>query len=109
MRRLESTALRVRGSRLWILDQTALPDRETWIDASQPEAMARHIRDLRVRGAPLIGVAAALCLACCAEAGASAERLLAASDVLRSSRPTAVNLRNALARQETYVRAIPID
>ena len=40
---------------LWLLDQTLLPDRETWIECSTPEIVADAIRRLAVRGAPAIG------------------------------------------------------
>ncbi len=43
-----------------ILDQTRLPGEETYRELSQPADMAEAIRTLRVRGAPLIGVAAAM-------------------------------------------------
>jgi len=97
---LESTALRSDGSRLWILDQTLLPDREEWLDAGQPEIMIQHIQRLAVRGAPLIGVAAALCLARFAEDGADSAKLREASAMLREARPTAVNLSWALDRMD---------
>ena len=59
MKPLDSLALRHDGRSLRILDQTLLPDREVWLDASDPGAMTLHIQRLAVRGAPLIGVAAA--------------------------------------------------
>ena len=62
MKPADSLALRHDGRRLWILDQTLLPHQELWLDASDPDAMVLHIRRLAVRGAPLIGVAAALSL-----------------------------------------------
>jgi methylthioribose-1-phosphate isomerase len=88
--------LRVDGARVLVLDQTLLPEREVWIDASGAEAMAEAIGRLRVRGAPAIGIAAALALA--AEAAlpgrmeARLERVAAAARLLRGARPTAVNL-----------------
>jgi len=56
------------------------------------------IQGLAVRGAPLIGVAAALAVAHYANGGASAEQLRAESARLRSARPTAVNLMAAIDR-----------
>jgi methylthioribose-1-phosphate isomerase len=100
MKKLESTALRSDGKRLWILDQTLLPDQETWLEAGRPTAMIHHIQRLAVRGAPLIGVAAALCLARFAEDGADAAELREASAMLREARPTAVNLAWALDRMD---------
>jgi methylthioribose-1-phosphate isomerase len=48
------------GGRLRILDQTRLPLEERYLDLSTVEEVAEAIRTLRVRGAPLIGVAAAM-------------------------------------------------
>lgn len=98
MKDLESIGLRVRAGRLEVLDQTRLPLAEVWLPADEPGAMVGHIQRLVVRGAPLIGVAAALCLARHAEAGAGIAALEAARLALRSARPTAVNLMNALDR-----------
>jgi methylthioribose-1-phosphate isomerase len=100
MKILESTALRSDGVRLWILDQTLLPDREEWLEAGNPETMIQCIQRLAVRGAPLIGVAAALSLACFAEDGAGQAQLREASAMLREARPTAVNLAWALDRMD---------
>lgn len=62
--------------------------------------MLQHIQRLAVRGAPLIGVAAALCLARFAEDGAETTQLREASALLREARPTAVNLAWALERMD---------
>lgn len=92
MRDLESLSLRRRGGKLEVLDQTQLPGREEWLAVPGTEAMIAHIQRLAVRGAPLIGVAAALSL--------SAEKtdIQEKAEALRRSRPTAVNLMNALDR-----------
>jgi methylthioribose-1-phosphate isomerase len=60
--------------------------------------MAELILTLAVRGAPLIGVAAALSLALYAERGATRGKFLEAARLLRESRPTAVNLAAAVDR-----------
>ncbi len=65
MNHLESMALRHVKGRLSILDQTLLPHEERWVDIHSPEDMIREIQRLAVRGAPLIGVAAALSLSDC--------------------------------------------
>jgi methylthioribose-1-phosphate isomerase len=98
MNPFESLGLKHDGRTLWVLDQTQLPDAETWLDGSQPEAMIALIQRLAVRGAPLIGVAAATCLATFAHRGASATEYAAACAALRSARPTAVNLMWAMDR-----------
>jgi methylthioribose-1-phosphate isomerase len=98
MRALQSLALRFDGKRLSILDQTLLPGAEVWVDVTDPRAMIEAIQKLKVRGAPLLGVAAALCLACIAEGGASQAQLESDALWLRRARPTAVNLMWALDR-----------
>jgi len=98
VREIEGIALRAGGARFELLDQTHLPDAEVWLDATDPEAMVGHIRRLSVRGAPLIGVAAALTIASVAERGADGRALRAAIEQLRSARPTAVNLAWAMDR-----------
>ncbi len=86
------------------LDQTRLPQEESWVETADYERIAEAIRRLEVRGAPLIGIAAAYGLALAARASDAPDeaRLLAdvraAADVLRSTRPTAVNLAWALDR-----------
>ena len=97
-----------------ILDQTLLPGAETYRDLSSVDEVAEAIRTLRVRGAPLIGIAAAMGVvvsirqrgsgACPEEAseGATGQRLLEhvnkACQTLGATRPTAVNLHWALKR-----------
>lgn len=98
MKQLQSLGLRSDGERVWLLDQTQLPDHELWIDASAPEVMIGHIQRLRVRGAPLIGVAAALSLAWLAEQGVGEQEFRVAAARLREARPTAVNLMAAVDR-----------
>jgi len=105
LRPMESLALRHDGRTLRILDQTLLPDREVWLEAGDPQAMVQHIRRLAVRGAPLIGVAAALSLAALAGAGARAEALRRAAAALREARPTAVNLMWAMDRMTAVLDA----
>lgn len=100
MNPFDSLGLRHDGRTLWVLDQTQLPDVEVWLDGSQPEAMIALIQRLAVRGAPLIGVAAATCLATFAHRGASASEYTVACAALRAARPTAVNLMWAMDRMK---------
>jgi methylthioribose-1-phosphate isomerase len=84
-----------------ILDQTLLPDRETYLTLETVDAVAEAIRTLRVRGAPLIGIAAAMGLTLALRRGAATlDTVCAASAALGATRPTAVNLRWALGRME---------
>jgi methylthioribose-1-phosphate isomerase len=84
--------LRWEGDMLKLLDQTLLPTEEVWLDCREPEQVADAIRRLAVRGAPAIGVAAAYGLVL------GADRFEEVSSLLRSTRPTAVNLGWALDR-----------
>jgi methylthioribose-1-phosphate isomerase len=93
------------GSGLLILDQQALPDVERWLSADDLDAMIEHIHALRVRGAPLIGVAAAFCLARVAATGADGPELVYAALRLRAARPTAVNLMWAMDRMGSVLLA----
>ena len=81
--------LRFEDGALLVLDQRALPGEERWIRCSRPEEVADCIRTLAVRGAPAIGIAAAYGLAL-------ADDREAATELLRATRPTAVNLAWAL-------------
>jgi methylthioribose-1-phosphate isomerase len=88
---------------LLLLDQTVLPAREEWLHCRRPEDVAAAIRRLAVRGAPAIGVAAAFGLVLAIDGSerdgsAAAAAVEAASRLLLSTRPTAVNLRWALDR-----------
>ncbi len=88
--------------RLVLLDQRALPHEERYIEVRSAEAAFSAIREMVVRGAPLIGVTAAYGVAAEAywhrdEPGLK-ERLLQAVAHLHQARPTAVNLQWALDR-----------
>ena len=93
------------------LDQTLLPTQEKFLEVHSVEEIAEAIRMLRVRGAPLIGVAAAMGATLAARNPVAGEppaaalaAVLAACDYLESTRPTAVNLAWALARMRTAAR-----
>src|SRR6516225_2484518 len=88
-----------------LIDQTLLPTRLEYRDCRTTEEIWEAIRALRVRGAPAIGIAAAMGLVLgiqnLSEAGPAYDRRLReVSDYLRTSRPTAVNLFWALDRME---------
>ena len=92
------------GKCLSLLDQRRLPFRQEWIDCADAASVAQAIRDLVVRGAPAIGVAAAYGVAMAARqlpaerADMAAAALKPILDHLRAARPTAVNLAWALER-----------
>ena len=96
MRDLEPEQIvRLEAGRVVLLDQRRLPDEEVDLECRSAADVAEAIRTLAVRGAPAIGVAAAYGIALAAERG---DDLDAADAVLRSARPTAVNLAWALDR-----------
>jgi methylthioribose-1-phosphate isomerase len=107
---------------LRILDQTRLPGEERWLEIDRLAALVEAIRSLQVRGAPAIGIAAAMGLVAvlrsCRAAGdtgaepdrgagpgvggSARERFLSlvyeTAAALADARPTAVNLRWAMDR-----------
>jgi methylthioribose-1-phosphate isomerase len=114
MKPFTSSAIKLTAEGLFILDQTQLPHLEVWTWSSDPSAMVEIIRALKVRGAPLIGVAAALQLGLLAEQNPPRAEFEKALTDLRESRPTAVNLMNAIDRlRVTYekngVSAVPLE
>jgi methylthioribose-1-phosphate isomerase len=90
-----------RGDRLRLLDQRRLPFVEDYLDCTSAAEVAAAIRDLAVRGAPAIGIAAAWGVVLAAQRGRAS--LEAAVPVLRAARPTAVNLMWALDRMHGAV------
>lgn len=93
-----STGLKVDATGIFVLDQTQLPRSEVWLESPTVQTMIDHIRTLRVRGAPLIGVAASLQLGILSESGVSETEFEKALWALREARPTAVNLMNCMDR-----------
>ncbi len=81
---------------LQLLDQTLLPHQEKWLTITSTPEMIEAIKNLRVRGAPLIGVAAALQLAQMAAKEFNADDLMNQAQALYEARPTAVNLMNCI-------------
>ena len=79
-----------------IIDQTRLPHAFATTRLESVEETARAIRDMWVRGAPLIGATAAYGVALAMLGDPSDSSLAAAYDLLMATRPTAVNLRWAL-------------
>jgi methylthioribose-1-phosphate isomerase len=82
------------GPKVVLLDQRRLPDEEVELECRTVAELVTAIRELAIRGAPAIGVAAAYGLALAAARGDDLDEAAAA---LVSSRPTAVNLAWALA------------
>ncbi|MGF1508156.1 MAG: S-methyl-5-thioribose-1-phosphate isomerase [Myxococcota bacterium] len=88
-------AVRYRAGVVTLLDQTALPSEERYVDLATVEDVARAIETMVVRGAPAIGITAAYGVALAAHVN---DDLARADARLRRTRPTAVNLFWALDR-----------
>ncbi len=84
------------SERVEIIDQTLLPHILHWCQLDSLAAFCNAISTMQVRGAPLIGIAAAFGLAHALAEDASTDNLARASAALLATRPTAVNLRWAL-------------
>jgi len=94
---------------LFMLDQRCLPGREVYLEYHDAAGVAVGIRDMVVRGAPAIGIAAAYGIAIESLSGPDdglAGRLEQAGLVLIAARPTAVNLSWAVKRMLAVVHAM---
>lgn len=95
-----------------LLDQSRLPEEVGFIDCRDVESVANAICNLKVRGAPAIGVTAAMGVALGAQSIEAAEyerfcdSILAICDRLAATRPTAVNLFWAIERMKHRVAAL---
>ena len=94
---------------VFIIDQTQLPRELVQAKIATVDEMAHAIRSMQVRGAPLIGVAAAYGMALAARTSPSDASLLAAEALLRATRPTAVNLAWALSEASRAWRDQPME
>jgi methylthioribose-1-phosphate isomerase len=96
--------------RVRLLDQTRLPVEEVWLEIGDERDLADAIKQMRVRGAPLIGITAAYGVALAAARITAADmpgfltELDQAIEMLGATRPTAVNLFWALRRMRAVAR-----
>ena len=95
------------GWSVGVIDQTQLPHRFVCLRLTTLEEAALAIKNMVVRGAPLIGAAAAYGVCLALNADASDEALDRACDVLAATRPTAINLQWALDQMAKAVRNRP--
>ncbi len=99
---MDITPIRWDGAVLQLLDQTLLPFEERYLVVRTVEELCEAIQSLRVRGAPLLGVAGALGVVAVLRSSVSTagffDRLNAVCDQVAGARPTAVNLRWAVCR-----------
>ncbi|MBM3484872.1 MAG: S-methyl-5-thioribose-1-phosphate isomerase, partial [Alphaproteobacteria bacterium] len=94
------------GHTVGVIDQTRLPHAFVLLNLDSLEAAAHAIRSMQVRGAPLIGAAAAYGVALAMRVDASDRALEAACVTLLATRPTAVNLQWAIARMKAALLAV---
>ena len=119
---LDIVPLKFENDRLYILDQTLLPNEEKIIELVTAEEVWEAIKKLRVRGAPAIGVCAGYGLYVSVKRYESddedvlrfVEYVRKTADYINSSRPTAVNLSWALKRivkvlEDKVVNSINLD
>ena len=95
------------GRTVEIIDQTRLPHELVIARLARLDDAARAIRDMQVRGAPLIGATAAYGVALAMLADPSDRGIDYAIETLAATRPTAVNLRWALAEMRRVLAERP--
>lgn len=111
--RLKTVRLSDDGEAVVILDQTLLPEKETYLSLATEEEIEEAIYKLRVRGAPAIGIAAAYGIyVCVRRLNVSTytefyDRFMRIKKGLGATRPTAVNLMAALNRMERVLLTHP--
>ena len=99
------------NGRVRLLDQTRLPQQEVYLELEDYHQMAAAIREMRVRGAPLIGIAAAYGMALGARHIETSNmndflaQLRPIAEALAATRPTAINLSWALKRMTLAAEA----
>ncbi len=94
------------GKTVEIIDQTRLPHELVVVRLARRDDVARAIRDMQVRGAPLIGAAAAYGMALAVAEDPSDAAIARAAEILAATRPTAVNLAWALGEMRRTLAEI---
>ncbi|MCK4388075.1 MAG: S-methyl-5-thioribose-1-phosphate isomerase [Dehalococcoidia bacterium] len=103
---MELKAIEWLGDKLRILDQSQLPWEESFIDLVDYQDVALAIKEMKVRGAPAIGIAAAYGMALGAQSIKTTNKdefliqLNQVMQALATTRPTAVNLFQAISRMK---------
>ncbi len=96
------------GHSVDVIDQRWLPHDLRIVTLKTVDDVAVAIRDMWIRGAPLIGVTAAYGVAIAMRADASDAALDHVWEVLNETRPTAINLRWALNAMRDHLRPVPV-
>jgi methylthioribose-1-phosphate isomerase len=111
MREPPTKPIEWRETSIRIIDQRELPGRETWLDLTTTDEVAAAIKTMALRGAPLIGIAAAMGVALESRRSAGLpwdefrRRVDEAARVIAATRPTACNLFWALKRMSKVLEA----
>ncbi|MBM4325253.1 MAG: S-methyl-5-thioribose-1-phosphate isomerase, partial [Deltaproteobacteria bacterium] len=101
-----------KGDCVRILDQRMLPDVVRYLDCKDPSAVARAIKTLAIRGAPAIGVAAAMGIALAGQKIRTRrpdifrKEIEKVCDRMGQTRPTAVNLFWAINRMRRILEQV---
>ncbi|MEJ6474266.1 S-methyl-5-thioribose-1-phosphate isomerase [Pseudoalteromonas piscicida] len=98
MKTLIARSLKFETGVVKVLDQYLLPHQQVWHECHDVATMSELILTLKVRGAPLIGLAASLLIAYLTEKGEDKVTIARSIDELEATRPTAVNLMHCMAR-----------
>jgi methylthioribose-1-phosphate isomerase len=104
-----------KGERVRVLDQRKLPREVRYLDCRSAASVAEAIRTMAIRGAPAIGVAAAMGIALAAKKTRSGNPQVFTKTVervcqeMRETRPTAVNLFWAVDRMENILKCVKND
>lgn len=97
---------------IYLIDQRKLPNRKEWFVCCTVQDVVAAIREMAIRGAPAIGVAACMGLALGAQSidtenyGIFRKRFLEMGEQMKSARPTAVNLKWAVERMIKIVEGM---
>ena len=91
------------GDGVVMIDQTRLPREESYVTCRDYREVAQAIKDMIIRGAPAIGVAAAMGVALGVQQGADFETVC---ETLAQTRPTAVNLFWAIDRMKRLYKSL---
>ncbi len=97
------------GRKVEIIDQTRLPHEFEIVTLSDLNDAVYAIKEMQVRGAPLIGATAAYGFCLSLAGGSDDSQLVNIGNVLKKCRPTAVNLRWAVDRMYHYLVKIPTE
>ena len=98
-----------RGDHAEVIDQRKLPHKEVYTEIRTAEEMCEAIKNMTIRGAPAIGVAAAYGIALAALKSKNRKSLVKKIELIESSRPTAYNLFYAVKRMKKLIKGEKID